>query len=202
MTDLEEKIENSSEGDAATRGWGRLNGWLTLAANVGVVLGLIILIFEVRQNAALTRIGMETDRAAAQATVELRLSDPAIAETWMKSVYTPEALSAADLRIVDGVMVSVTMTWDQLLSMREGGLIDRSRVAQHIGNVAPFFFGSRFGKNWWRLNRVGWQGTEMLEIADPIIAGIDDNFLENYYDELRMDNPRQDPVVSDEAAAD
>lgn len=39
-----------------------LNRWLTLGANLGVVLGLIILIVEVRQNAALTRAEMESGK--------------------------------------------------------------------------------------------------------------------------------------------
>ena len=40
----------------------RLNQWLALAANLGVLLGLIVLIIEVRQNAALTRAAMDQQK--------------------------------------------------------------------------------------------------------------------------------------------
>lgn len=40
----------------------RFGRWLTLGANVGVVLGLVLLIVEVRQNASLTRTAMELQK--------------------------------------------------------------------------------------------------------------------------------------------
>jgi ABC-type thiamin/hydroxymethylpyrimidine transport system permease subunit len=40
-----------------------INKWLTLAANIGVVFGLVFLGFEVRQNAEATRLEMiQTNR--------------------------------------------------------------------------------------------------------------------------------------------
>lgn len=163
----------------------RVNRWLTLGANIGVLLGLIVLIVEVRQSANLSRIALEADRADAQMTFELRMVDPAIAVVWEKSVYTPEDLTNAELRILDATFVSVTMVYDRLLVMREGKLINRARVEQHIANSAPFYFGSSFGKNWWRQNAIGWQGSELYEIADPIMDSVPDDFLATYYESLR-----------------
>jgi hypothetical protein len=47
---------------ADSRGNDRFGRWLTLGANVGVVLGLVLLIVEVRQNASLTRTAMELQK--------------------------------------------------------------------------------------------------------------------------------------------
>ena len=41
----------------------RLNRWLTLGANLGVVVGLILLIVEINQNSDLTRIQIEQSRS-------------------------------------------------------------------------------------------------------------------------------------------
>ena len=43
----------------------RLSGWLTTSANFGVLLGLAVLIFEIRQNNELTMAQMEQNRSEA-----------------------------------------------------------------------------------------------------------------------------------------
>ncbi|PHS39481.1 MAG: hypothetical protein COA91_06005 [Robiginitomaculum sp.] len=70
----------------------RLNRWLTLGANIGVVLGLIILIVEVRQNAKLTRANMEITKNSFLAEIELNIAKPEFAKVWIKSIRNPEDL--------------------------------------------------------------------------------------------------------------
>lgn len=43
----------------------RLNKWLTLGANLGVLLGLAVLIFEIHQNNALMQAQIEESRSEA-----------------------------------------------------------------------------------------------------------------------------------------
>ena len=40
-----------------------LNRWLTLGANIGVLCGLILLVFEINQNSELTRVQIEQSRS-------------------------------------------------------------------------------------------------------------------------------------------
>ena len=175
--------------------WKNINRWIALGANLGVVLGLIILIIEVQQNAALTRVSLETERAEAQATLELRISDPVIAEIWAKSVYSPETLSNAELKTMDGILAAATMPFERLLMMEQEGLVSRTRVINHISNSAPFYFGSSFAKNWWNENAIGWQGKAAYEIADPIVKKTDTDFLKNYYERLRTPSPKTNSDV-------
>lgn len=178
----------------------RLNRWLTLAANLGVLLGLIVLIVEVRQNAALSRIGLEAERAASQARFEQHISNPDIAEVWMKAVYTPEELTPSELRTFDGIMVAGVMTWDHLMTMRDGGLVDDRRIREHVENSAPLFFGFALAKNWWRENEFGWQGSDLYLLADPIVQNVDENFLVIYYEGLRTGaGPRKTADPGDKA---
>jgi len=165
--------------------WDRTNRWLTLAANIGVLLGLIVLIFEVRQNAALTRLSQETGRAAMFAQIELSLATPAASAAWMKAIHAPEDLTDSELRMAETQLVAIMQQWDTLISMEQEGLVDRARVKMHIRNTAPFFFGSRFAKRWWEREEIGWTGTPMFEVADPIIKAIDPNFLVEHYAFIR-----------------
>lgn len=60
----------------------RGNHWLAVAANIGVVLGLIMLIVEVRQNAALTALQLTAERHASEEGAEAMLVGGNGAEVW------------------------------------------------------------------------------------------------------------------------
>ena len=164
----------------------RLNRWLTLGANIGVVLGLIILIFEVRQNAALTRTEMHVKRNNTLIDIELSLSSPATASAWVKSIRTPEEMSDAEIRIVEAHLVASMLQWDLMFHMQKGGLIPAKEAEQHILNTAQYYFGSTFAKNWWRQQSGGWDGTPMMDVAGPIIEALDEDFLAKGLDAIRI----------------
>ena len=167
----------------------RLNRWLTLAANIGVLLGLFVLIIEVRQNAQLTRAVLETEKNDQLALIELSLSTPAVAEAWTKAIRAPETLTDAEVRMVESHMVAALLQWDNMFQLEAAGLASRSRVQYHIRNIAPFYFGSEFGQNWWRLQEPGWGDTPMYEVAGPIVEAVEPDFLATYLDKVRAIAP-------------
>ena len=178
----------------------RWSRWLTLGTNVGVVLGLIIVIAEMRQNAALTRAEMDQQKNQFLAEIELSIARPEMANIWVKSIQTPEALTDAEGRMVESHLAAMMLQWDQMFQMEAAGLVSRERVRQHIRNTAGFYFGSRFAKNWWQLEMQGWEGTPMAEVAGPIGAAVDENFLADRLVRTRV-APLTEPVPPTEPAA-
>ena len=171
----------------------RLNHWLTLAANVGVLLGLAVLIVEVRQNASLTRTAMDQQKNDLLAEIEFNIAKPEITDIWVKSIRAPEKLSDAEIRTIDSLLISIMLQWDQMFMMQDAGLISETRVRQHIQNTAPFYFGSRFGKHWWALQINGWEGTAMQKVAGPIVEALDEDFLDRHLDKLKL-HPKGPPA--------
>jgi hypothetical protein len=163
----------------------RLNHWVTIGANVGVIVGLILLIVEVRQNASLTRTAMELQKNAALAQVELSLT-PETAAAWVTSIRAPAEMTDVELRLVEAHLVAVMLTWDNLFLMQESGLVSAARVRRHVFNTAPYYFGSAHARNWWRLQTKGWDGTQMMEVAGPIVEHLDDDFLLTNLDASRL----------------
>lgn len=172
-----------------------LNKWLTLGANVGVVLGLVLVVIEVRQNAELTRTQMEQRKNDFLAEIEFSLAQPEIAPIWVKAVKTPEALTDAEIKIVDSHLISMLLQWDHMFQMERSGLVTRDHVRQHIQNSAPYYFGSKFGQNWWRLQMPGWGGTPMEEVAGPIVEALDPNFIANSWEKMRIAAPAPQAVT-------
>lgn len=164
----------------------RLNRWLTLGANLGVVLGLVILIVEVRQNADLTRAQMESGKNDLLAQIELSLATTDAGAAWIKSIRSPEDMTDLDIRMVESHLVALMLQWDHMFNMEEIGLVSRTEARQHILNTAQYYFGSRHARNWWKLQQPGWEGTPMMEVAGPIIDGLDENFMLRYLEESRV----------------
>ena len=164
----------------------RLNRWLTLAANLGVVVGLLVLIVEVRQNANLTRAQMESGRNDLLAQIELSLAAPEIGAAWVKSIRSPEALTDVEVRTVESHLVAVMLQMDHMFNMEKIGLVSREEARRHVQNVVPYYFGSRHGKNWWRWQKGGWDGTPMMEVAGPIVDQVDEDFMLRYLEGSRL----------------
>jgi len=108
-----------------------VNRWLTLGANLGVVLGLIIVTVEVRQNAALTRAQMEVGTNDLLAQIELSLAQPEIAAAWVKSIQSPEAMTPVEVRKVESHLVSVT------LQLGDVARALQDRIQQALGASPP-----------------------------------------------------------------
>ena len=164
----------------------RIGRWLTLGANVGVVLGLLILVIEIRQNAALTRVATEGALNELMLSTEIHLAQPEQSAAWVKSYMAPETMNDVEIRMNEAVLVSLFLQWDSGFQMERSGLRTRAEVERLIRNTAPFYFGSRFGKQWFEAQAPGWQGTDMMDVAGPIVTGLDENFMRDYYVSLRM----------------
>jgi len=174
----------------------RFNKYLTLGANIGVVLGLVLVFIEVRQNAELTRTQMEQQMNDMLSNIELSIAQPQMAAVWVKSVREPEALADNEIRMLDAHLTSILLEWDYLIQMEAGGLVTRDRVRRHVADTAPAYFGSRFAKNWWQTQLSGWQGTIMEVVASPVIAALDDTFIATSWDKMRI-QPQVQPVMAE-----
>lgn len=179
-----------------------LNRLLTLGANLCVVLGLVILIMEVRQNAELTRTAMEIGTNDALTQIELSLANPDTSAAWVKSIRDPESMSDVEVRMVESHLVAVMLQWDHLFNMEKIGLVSRADARRHIQNVAPYYFGSRHGKNWWRWQQAGWQGTPMMEVAGPIVEALDQDFMLRYLEGTRLGAAAENRTPSGQVARD
>ena len=72
----------------------RTNQWLTLIANVGVLVGVIFLAVELRHSS--NAISAQTQDSIADGFIQLNLatiSDPTVGENWVIGLYEPERLT-------------------------------------------------------------------------------------------------------------
>jgi hypothetical protein len=152
----------------------KLNQWLTLAANAGVLIGLVVLILEVRQASAIAEAQFFLDRIETNETLEFAMLGDNPAAVWEQSLFSPESLSAADVRVMDGYLSAVLFSWWNLFALEQRGFVESGRTAQNINLSAEFYFGSTFAQTWWQHERDhgGW-GDELSAIIESAMLETD-----------------------------
>ncbi len=75
----------------------RVNKWLTLGANVGVLAGLMLLVAEIRQNTEVSEIQFYIERRTIVNELNQVMLDAETSEVWIKSIADPQALSPSEM---------------------------------------------------------------------------------------------------------
>jgi hypothetical protein len=75
----------------------RLNQWLTLGANFGVVFGLVLVAFQFQQNTDAIRLQARIGASASIQNAELSIAGDTLAEAWTKSILTPSELTPSEI---------------------------------------------------------------------------------------------------------
>jgi hypothetical protein len=81
-----------------------LSQWVATATNIAVLLGVALLVFELRQNAELSRLEMIQDRVDAFQQAEAGFFDTGLSQVWAKSLKEPESMTLAEIRMMDAYL--------------------------------------------------------------------------------------------------
>ena len=152
----------------------RVTRWLTLGANLGVIVGIIFLVLEMRQNSAIATAQVRLEYAAGWRSVDESRQDESFAAVFAKSIEEPEELSLTEVVQLDAYYSGVL---DQMLSAQTAsttGLQESpfDEIAKIIGTI---YFSNEFARSWWTQVRSNWSsppGNDFQNIMDEaIIAG-------------------------------
>jgi hypothetical protein len=176
----------------------KLNERLQLFASLSVLIGLLLVAYEVRQNNVLAEAEAVTAMQTGWETISISEYETDIGELRAKSINDPENLTEPELYKLDGWLTAITMQYDRRLEFEERGLgygtTDAGYdLASDIGGAFDHYVNNRFGRAWFIENR-GW--------IDPIITDIWDqkmqentpdseyNYAERLKERIRQQQPR------------
>ena len=145
-----------------------LNQWLSFAANIGVVVGLILVAIQIKQNTRITRAQITNDYYLADMELELAMMGENPAIPWTKSVYTPDELTKEDAVVLDRYFNYGLIQIRRLRRMQEMGLADddwkkrMSYLGWHLGNEV--------GRRWWEYGKNSFPN-DFVKTVDDILLG-------------------------------
>ena len=145
----------------------RINRGLTLAANVGVLGGLILVAYQINQNTEITKAQIANDYYLADMQLELAMMGDDPASSWTKAVYTPNDLTNEDAAVVDRYFNYGLVQIQRLQKMHELGLADED-WENRIGYLG-WHLGNEVGRRWWAYSKEGYPD-DFVQTVDEVLA--------------------------------
>lgn len=150
--------------------WSEINTWLSLAANLGVLVGLILIAVQIKQNTEITRAQVANDWFMADMQLELAMMGETPATSWIKSVYAPDELDREDAAVLDRYFNYGLVQLQRLQRMNELGLADE-KWKDRIGYLR-WHLGNEVGRRWWAHFRLGFP-KEFAAMVEEILEHSD-----------------------------
>jgi hypothetical protein len=164
---------------------GNLSQWITATTNIAVLLGVILLVVELRQNAELARVQMIQARINTNQQAESAFFDPQLSQVWVKSFSDPASMTLAEIRTMDAYLVVFMNQMMREYDLEQAGLLEQGATLKLMESNFLFLFGSPFAKAWWaQLGQIG-LSPGFVETADPIVKSVEEDFLNEKFSELQ-----------------
>ena len=125
------------------------NRWLALAANIGILMGLVLVTLEIRQNSELLRLQFINDDLLWTAESETPMLGEEPASIMNKSIYAPEEMTYADFRVVDTYLTRKMELLVRRYRLGQEGILDES-AWKTVDFAYQWHFGNRFAQLWWK----------------------------------------------------
>ena len=127
----------------------KLSDWLQIAANVGIIAGLLLVGAQLKQNSELLKTQMLYEESSRLVDLETQVVGEIGAEVWAKSISDPRSLNLAEQRVIEALLWSFV---EQLRSTRllgQLGLIEDAEWRARVNSDAAFYLGNEYGRAWW-----------------------------------------------------
>ncbi len=142
--------------------------WLQIGANVGMLIGLILVGLQMQQNSKLMELQIINDQNEAYIDGLWAAAGEQYADVWEKHLEEPENLSLSEMRVLDAGLWGPISRWATKYTLFEMGLLDSSVWKDAVRADATFLFTSAYDRAYWQVIRIG--DTYPKELVDYIDA--------------------------------
>ena len=165
----------------------RLENWLSLSSALAVLIGVVLVLIQLRQNAELLELQILKQDADNYTETEASLLPENIYEIRQKSLDEPENLTPFEYQVLEVFYWSMGIArWRNLYDLAERGLLDQSAWQRMVREDAGWTLGNPFGRAYWERVKVDVPNlpTQFVELVDASLADAPDNFSDYSYAEV------------------
>lgn len=159
-----------------------LETWIQVIASIGVVAGLILVAYELRENRLFAIAEAKRSAISEWANVSRAQFESEIFEVYVKSFESPESMSSAEMLKMGSWLTSTVGLFDLQYRMYEIGLADDPTA--DLVNDFQYYLGSRFARAWYAENR-SWLSPHLVEVIDNEIVKTPVETKSSYIEGLR-----------------
>ncbi len=140
--------------------------WLQITTNIAVVIGLVLLIFELNQSRNLTRAQIVDATYDAVVSRNLALIGEKPEEAFAKSVFAPDELTQSEAVVLSQFYTALLVSW--LRNKDERGIGYFGQGFESVISTEAYFLNTEPGRRWW---------ASVRPFTDPEIAKSVDSAL-------------------------
>jgi hypothetical protein len=165
-----------------------LGQMVTVLANLGVLAGILVLVYELNQTRDLARIEFLANNDAVFQEIEREMMSPDVASIWAKAAINPASLSATEVRVLDAFLINLFNFWRQNWTLEQEGFQESGDTVTTLSVDAPFYFGNTFAQVWWEDLKSIHHTPEILEfdaLIDNALTDISPTTNREYIERLQ-----------------
>ena len=165
---------------------GKLGQWLQVGANIGFLAGLILVGFQMRQNADLLELQLMQQNADQFQSVMWSIAGEDYADTWEKHILDPKSLTLGDMRTVNASYSGAIDRWIGLYRLNQRGLVDAGDWKETVRSNGPSIFSNTYGRSWLQeVNKSGWIPAELKAEIDSVVADDTRRGLQDFFRDVQ-----------------
>jgi hypothetical protein len=163
-----------------------LGQFLSILANFGVIIGILLLVFELNQARQFARVEFVQSNLSTFQEIERQMMNPAVAEVWAKAAVDPSSMTFGDIRVMDAYLANHLNFWRQNWTLEQEKFVDSGTTILMLETNVPFYFGNTFALGWWedvKSSHADPEDQAFDELVDNVLTHADFSanrkFLEN-----------------------
>ncbi len=125
------------------------NRWLTLIANVGVIVGLIFLALEIRQNTEVARSAVDLEITVMGTDFHMRVAEnPALARAYYIGLRDPDSLTEDERMQLEYLIPAVFLLMEGAHKQYVRGFLPEDGWTPYEGLIS-YLLGNPIVRDWW-----------------------------------------------------
>jgi len=128
----------------------KMNNWLQILANVGIVVGLMLVGFQMKQNSDLLKTQLLYDESRRIVDFEMQMLGDEPSQIWAKSLTDPKGLTLEEQRVMEAMLWIYAEHIRATHLLSELGLLDDDEWRSRVQAESGFYYGNPYGFAWWK----------------------------------------------------
>ena len=144
----------------------KMSRWLSIAANIGILSGLLLVSYELNQNTTLARIDLVSGANVYSNEVFAHTLGEEPAEIVARSFECPEKMEFSDCLIIDTWLYTTMYSFYCSYELAQEGLFSEQDWKASVERYANWYLATGFGQIWWNETGRHFFDKTFVEYAD------------------------------------
>ena len=161
----------------------KISAWIQVTANVGIVIGLLLVGVQLKQNSNLLKTQLLYEESKVAINLETQVIGENGAEVWAKSITDAKSLNLAEQRVMEALLWSFTEQLRATHMLAELGLLEDVEWKKRVKSESAFFMANEYGIAWWANYSDGNTALpeDLITAINTRLSEADNDFTDNYF---------------------